>query len=69
MQGAMMQMRRALKPDGLFLAAMWGGDTLHELRVALALAEQNLEGGVSQRMSPLAQANQKTLLRIRACML
>lgn len=57
MQGVMTQMRRALRPDGLFLAAMWGGDTLHELRVALSLAEQEREGGVSQRVSPLAQAS------------
>ncbi|KAK9804027.1 hypothetical protein WJX73_003892 [Symbiochloris irregularis] len=64
--GAMAQMRRALKPDGLFLAAMWGGDTLHELRVALALAEQTLEGGVSQRMSPLAQVRDAGNLLTRA---
>ena len=47
--------RRALRPDGLFLAALWGGDTLAELRIAHALAEQELEGGVSPRISPLAQ--------------
>ena len=49
------QCRRALKPDGLFLASMFGGDTLHELRVSLNLAEEALQGGVSQRVSPLAQ--------------
>ena len=49
------QCRRALKPDGLFLAAMLGGDTLHELRVSCNLAEEELQGGVSQRVSPLAQ--------------
>lgn len=49
------QCRRALKPDGLLLASMFGGDTLHELRVSLNLAEEELQGGVSQRVSPLAQ--------------
>ena len=55
MQGMLQQCRRALKPDGLFLAAMFGGDTLHELRVSCNLAEEELQGGVSQRVSPLAQ--------------
>ncbi len=54
-QGMLQQCRRALKPDGLFLAAMFGGDTLHELRVSCNLAEEELQGGVSQRVSPLAQ--------------
>ncbi|KAL0037871.1 hypothetical protein WJX79_003110 [Trebouxia sp. C0005] len=53
--GMLQQCRRALKPDGLFLAAMFGGDTLHELRVSCNLAEEELQGGVSQRVSPLAQ--------------
>jgi NADH dehydrogenase [ubiquinone] 1 alpha subcomplex assembly factor 5 len=51
----MTQCRKALKPDGLFLAAMFGGDTLQELRIAHGLAEQELEGGISPRTSPLAQ--------------
>ena len=51
----MTQCRRALRPDGLFLSVMWGGDTVHELRVALSLAEQEVAGGLSQRVSPLAQ--------------
>ena len=50
-----MQCRRALKPDGLLLAVMFGCDTLHELRVAVAAAEEAVEGGISQRVSPLAQ--------------
>lgn len=41
--GAMAQARQALKPDGVFLAAMLGGNTLKELRVALQLAEQERE--------------------------
>ena len=51
----MTQCRKALKPDGLFIAAMFGGDTLQELRIAHALAEQEVEGGISPRVSPLAQ--------------
>jgi hypothetical protein len=60
-QGCMAQCRRALRPDGLFLAALWGGDTLQELRIAHAAAEQELEGGLSPRVSPLAQARHARL--------
>src|ERR1051325_11303341 len=42
--GALVQIRRALKPDGLFLAALLGGDTLTELRQAFAEAEAEIEG-------------------------
>jgi SAM-dependent methyltransferase len=52
--GALTQIRRTLKPDGLFLAAMLGGDTLKELRHALAEAEISVEGGLSPRVSPFA---------------
>jgi SAM-dependent methyltransferase len=52
--GALAQIRRALKPDGLLLAAMIGGDTLTELRQAFAAAEAELEGGVSPRVAPFA---------------
>lgn len=52
--GTLLQVRRALKPDGLFLAAMFGGDTLKELRQALADAEIAGEGGLSPRVSPFA---------------
>jgi len=51
--GTLVQVRRALKPDGLLLAAMLGGDTLHELRYALMQAEVAIEGGVTPRVSPL----------------
>ena len=68
LQGMLQQCRRALKPDGLMLAAMFGGDTLHELRVSCNLAEEELQGGVSQRVSPLAQvsadANLQTALHL-----
>lgn len=52
--GVFAQVRRALKPDGLFLAAMTGGDTLTELRQAFAAAEAELEGGVSPHVAPTA---------------
>jgi SAM-dependent methyltransferase len=50
--GAFAQIRRALKPDGLFLAALIGGDTLTELREAFALAEVEVTGGASPRVAP-----------------
>ena len=50
--GTLIQVRRALKPDGLFMAAMLGGETLTELRQAFAEAEADIEGGVSPRVAP-----------------
>jgi len=50
--GVLAQLRRALKPDGLLLAAMIGGDTLNELRQSFAAAEAECEGGVSPRVAP-----------------
>ena len=52
--GALIQLNRALKPDGLFLAAMLGGDTLTELRQAMMQAELAVEPGVAPRVSPFA---------------
>jgi len=52
--GVLAQLRRALRPDGLLLAAMMGGDTLTELRQSFAAAEAELEGGVSPRVAPFA---------------
>lgn len=52
--GALVQIRRVLKPDGLFLGCLLGGRTLTELRSALALAETELCGGVSPRVAPFA---------------
>ncbi len=52
--GTLLQIRSALKPDGLFLGAMLGGQTLKELRHALAEAEIAGEGGLSPRVSPFA---------------
>ena len=53
--GALMQIRRALKPDGLLLASVLGGNTLIELREVLAAAELELTGGISPRVSPFAE--------------
>lgn len=52
--GTLIQIRRALKPDGLLLAALIGGDTLTELRQSFAAAEAEIDGGVSPRVSPFA---------------
>jgi SAM-dependent methyltransferase len=52
--GVLAQIRHALKPDGLLLAAMIGGDTLTELRQSFAAAEAECEGGVSPRVAPFA---------------
>jgi len=52
--GTLAQIRRILKPDGLFLAVMLGGETLVELRRSLAAAEVEIEGGLSPRVSPFA---------------
>ena len=52
--GVLAQIRRALRPDGLLLAAMAGGDTLTELRQSFAAAEAECEGGVSPRVAPFA---------------
>ncbi|MGH6871863.1 MAG: methyltransferase domain-containing protein [Rhizomicrobium sp.] len=52
--GALIQIRRALKPDGLFMAALFGGDTLRELREAFAAGESDIAGGASPRVAPFA---------------
>jgi SAM-dependent methyltransferase len=52
--GALIQMKRALKPDGLMLAVMPGGETLKELRFALTQAETEIHGGASPRVLPFA---------------
>ncbi|KAL6905484.1 hypothetical protein ACP4OV_003085 [Aristida adscensionis] len=64
--GAMIQCRLALKPDGLFLAAILGGETLKELRIACTIAQMEREGGISPRMSPLAQVRDAGNLLTRA---
>ena len=64
--GAFIQLRRALKPDGLFLASFLGGDTLTELRQCLMTAEEELEGGVSLRVSPFVEVRDAGSLLQRA---
>ncbi|KAI1433430.1 S-adenosyl-L-methionine-dependent methyltransferase [Xylaria sp. CBS 124048] len=52
--GVLAQINRVLKPDCAFIGAMFGGDTLYELRTSLQLAEQERRGGISPHVSPLA---------------
>jgi len=64
--GTLIQIRRALKPDGLLLAALIGGDSLTELREAFAQAESEIEGGVSPRVAPFADVRELGALLQRA---
>ena len=64
--GVLAQIRRALKPDGLLMAAMLGGDTLTELRQSFAAAEAEVEGGVSPRVAPFADLRDVGALLQRA---
>ncbi|MDX2222147.1 MAG: methyltransferase domain-containing protein [Rhodospirillaceae bacterium] len=64
--GALVQLRRALKPDGLLLASIFGGDTLSELRSCLLEAETRLTGGASPRVSPFADVRDAGALLQRA---
>jgi SAM-dependent methyltransferase len=64
--GVLAQIRRALRPDGLLLAAMIGGDTLTELRQSFAAAEAECEGGVSPRVAPFADLREVGALLQRA---
>lgn len=64
--GVLAQIHRALRPDGLLLAAMIGGDTLTELRQSFAAAEAECEGGVSPRVAPFADLRDVGALLQRA---
>ncbi|KAI8377910.1 S-adenosyl-L-methionine-dependent methyltransferase [Radiomyces spectabilis] len=64
--GALIQIRRALKPDGVFIGAMFGGDTLFELRTSLQLAEVERESGISPRVSPMTDSSDVSRLLSRA---
>ena len=64
--GTLVQIRRALKPDGLFIAALFGGETLTELRQSFAAAESEIEGGISPRVSPFADLRDLGALLQRA---
>jgi len=64
--GVLVQIRRALKPDGLFVAALLGGETLTELRQSFAAAESEMEGGASPRVAPFADLRELGALLQRA---
>lgn len=64
--GSLSQIHQCLKPDGLFLAAMFGGETLHELRSAMINAETNIRGGVSPHISPFVDVRDAGSLMQRA---
>jgi SAM-dependent methyltransferase len=64
--GVLVQVCRALKPDGLFLAALFGGDTLTELRQSFMAAEAELDGGVAPRVAPFADVREMGALLQRA---
>jgi SAM-dependent methyltransferase len=64
--GALVQIRQRLRPDGLFLGALFGGATLRELRDAFAQAESATRGGISPRVSPLADVRDAGSLLQRA---
>ncbi|KAK0444428.1 S-adenosyl-L-methionine-dependent methyltransferase [Armillaria borealis] len=64
--GMLVQINKALKPDGLFLGAMFGGETLFELRTSLQLAEVDREGGISPHVSPMTDTRDVSNLLGRA---
>lgn len=64
--GALVQIRRVLKPDGLFLAALFGGETLRELRAAFGAGEMQVLGGVSPRVAPFGDVRALGALLQRA---
>jgi SAM-dependent methyltransferase len=64
--GRLVQARRALRPDGLFVAALFGGQTLHELRASLKEAEARVSGGLSPRVAPMAEIRELGALLQRA---
>ena len=64
--GALIQMRRALKPDGLLLACLFAGDTLSELRQSWLAAESAVTGGASPRVAPMIDVRELGALLQRA---
>lgn len=64
--GQVIQCSRALRPDGLFLAACLGGTTLHELRTCLTQAESEITGGLTPRIAPMAEIRDLGALLQRA---
>jgi NADH dehydrogenase [ubiquinone] 1 alpha subcomplex assembly factor 5 len=64
--GVLIQIRRALKPDGIFLCALPGGETLHELRATLARVEEKHTGGAAPRIHPMIDLQTMAALMQRA---
>ncbi|MGJ8627229.1 MAG: methyltransferase domain-containing protein [Sulfitobacter sp.] len=64
--GQLIQCRRALRADGLFLSVAFGGQTLHELRACLGQAEAEVTGGISPRVAPMAELRDMGALLQRA---
>lgn len=64
--GQLVQCRHALRPDGLLIAVLFGGQTLHELRSALAGAETRVTGGLSPRVAPMGEIRDLGALLQRA---
>ncbi|MGU3360639.1 methyltransferase domain-containing protein [Methylobacterium sp. M6A4_1b] len=64
--GALAQLRRTLRPDGLFIGCLLGGRTLTELRQVFGQAESEVEGGVSPRVAPFAEVREMGSLLQRA---
>lgn len=64
--GVLIQIKEALRPDGLFFGAMFGGETLFELRTSLQLAEVEREGGISPHISPMTDTRDVSNLLGRA---
>lgn len=64
--GTLVQIKEALRPDGVFIGAIFGGDTLFELRTSLQLAEVEREGGISPHVSPMADPRDMSNLMSRA---
>ncbi|WP_417794311.1 methyltransferase domain-containing protein [Terasakiella pusilla] len=64
--GALLQINRSLKPDGLFIGTMFGTETLRELRQCLNEAEMEVDGGISPRVSPFADVRDAGMLLQRA---
>lgn len=64
--GQLVQCRRALRPDGLFIAVLFGGQTLHELRTSLAETESRLMNGLSPRVAPMGEIRDLGALLQRA---
>ena len=64
--GTLIQLRRALRPDGLFVGCLLGGATLTELRQSFGQAESEIEGGISPRVAPFAAVREAGALLQRA---